>query len=65
MDAPAAIKVTLTLCALVAVIAASAYDIYALLTSKPTASHMIWDFAKRWPMFPFAVGVLIGHLFWR
>jgi len=65
MDMPALIKILLAICCLVAVIAAAVYDVYALTTSKVTVSHMIWQFAKEWPMFPLVVGILVGHLFWR
>jgi hypothetical protein len=42
-----------------------AWDIAAGLgwVAGPTVSALIRDWAIKWPMLPFAIGFLIGHLF--
>lgn len=30
-----------------------------------TISRLVWDSAKKYPMVPFAIGILCGHLFWQ
>lgn len=32
--------------------------------SASTISWVTWTAAKQWPIIPFAIGVLCGHLFW-
>lgn len=45
----------------------TAYDIFAILTSGTESSissiMIIW--AYKYPAFPFLVGFVSGHLFWR
>ena len=43
-----------------------AYEIYALLDTKPddTISEIVWAMSKR-PLVPFLFGLLMGHLFWQ
>lgn len=45
----------------------AAYDIYAVskFGLKGTISWITWTAAQRWPVIPLAVGILLGHLFWR
>lgn len=45
--------------ALIAVI-----DVALLCMGLPTISRFILETSKQYPIAPFAVGVLIGHLFW-
>ena len=42
-----------------------AYDLVALGLAGPpaTVSRVCLDWAERFPLFPLAVGVLIGHVF--
>ncbi len=41
------------------------YDIYAYIRHNgSTISETIYAAAKRYPIFPFALGVLLGHLLW-
>jgi len=52
---------------LLAVLLASAgvYDVWAALRwgYPATLTAVVRDAAARWPIIPFAVGVLVGHLF--
>ncbi len=43
------------------------YDILAALFGgiKATLSWQIWTWSTNFPIIPLAVGVVIGHLFWR
>ncbi len=43
-----------------------AWDVYAYLAagSEATISRVTLGFARQHPVLPFAVGVLMGHLFW-
>jgi uncharacterized membrane protein YedE/YeeE len=42
-----------------------AVDIYLVLCGRsPTVSRTILDLASDYPIIPFAVGVLAGHLLW-
>jgi len=42
-----------------------AYDIYAAADrDELTISQLMNRSARKWPMIPFAWGVLIGHWFW-
>lgn len=65
MELPSIVKLTLMIVFLVAVIVSAGWDIYALTQNKQTVSHMIWQFAQEWPIFPLLLGILLGHLFWR
>lgn len=42
------------------------FDLYAGVHQEPaqTVSATLLEWSRRWPMLPFAIGVLIGHLFW-
>lgn len=42
------------------------WDVYTLLygESGQSVSQYLHRLATAWPILPFAVGVLIGHLFW-
>lgn len=41
------------------------YDVYAFLAGgvEATISRTVYEWAQRWPILPFALGVLTGHLF--
>jgi hypothetical protein len=43
-----------------------AFDLYAYAAHgvHATLSRTVWENAKEYPIIPFSVGVLIGHLFW-
>ena len=47
-------------------IAVGVYDVYATLFLPPSSniSVIIFELAKRHPILPFGVGVVMGHLFW-
>ena len=47
-----------------AVIAALAYDIYAIRAKKPTLSRIVTESSRKYLMIPFILGVLAGHFFW-
>lgn len=49
-----------------AVVALSLYDIVALINggSEATISRITLSYSKEYPVIPFAVGVVCGHLFW-
>lgn len=51
---------------MVAVVGLLAYEGYALLNGTPgdTLSEAVWRYGQH-PMLAFAVGVLVGHLFWQ
>ena len=42
------------------------YDVYAIVTGglEATISHVTLSAATNYPIIPFAVGVVSGHLFW-
>jgi len=42
------------------------YDVYAVVTGgvKNTISWEVLQASKNYPVIPFAVGVVAGHLFW-
>lgn len=58
---------TITICILIgSATALVAWDIY-IVTSRPredTISEILLDWARRVSFLPYAVGVVIGHLFW-
>lgn len=43
------------------------YEVVALLNRKEgdTISEIHWRLARRYPVVPFGLGVLMGHLFWQ
>jgi len=47
-------------------IAVGAYDLYAGFFFEPggTVSEVILAFARRYPIVPFTMGVVCGHLVW-
>lgn len=59
------IPVTQTLIALTVAVAI-VYDIYAMSKEgfKATISWQIYSKSQKYPIIPFAFGVLMGHLFW-
>lgn len=41
------------------------YEVWAFVKRKDlTITAVTWDWAKRYPVIPFAAGVVAGHLFW-
>ncbi len=48
------------------VITLATVDLWLLVTGgvEATFSHVILSASSRWPIIPFAAGVLCGHLFW-
>ncbi len=51
---------------LVVVVIGVIYDllVWHLYGSAATISWVTWTSAKKWPIIPFAMGILCGHLFW-
>lgn len=45
-------------------VALLAFNVWAVFGSPPTISEVVWSVIRRWPMLPFVVGVVCGHLFW-
>lgn len=45
---------------------AIAYDIWVGVKNgaAETISVVSYEFAKKYPIFPFIVGVVLGHIFW-
>ena len=43
------------------------YDIYALYRGGfvNTISWQIYFYSKKYPIIPFAIGILMGHIFWN
>ncbi len=42
------------------------YDVWAFMKAdtEGTISHLLMSWAHAYPIMPFAIGVLVGHLFW-
>ena len=49
------------------IVALGGYDIYAIIEggAQSTISCVVINAAYKYPIIPFAVGVLCGHFFWR
>ena len=49
------------------VVIIAVYDVYAIAKGgvESSISHMMIEWSYKYPMFPFMMGVLVGHLFWR
>lgn len=47
--------------------AVAAYDVYTIAEHglESSISHTMIVWAYKYPIFPFIVGVVVGHLFWR
>ena len=60
-------RVGLSLMLLAVLAAVWIFDLVVGISATPahTVSAVILEWSKRWPMLPFAVGCLIGHLFWQ
>lgn len=43
------------------------WDTYVTVTGEEhrTVTEIIYLWSRRWPLLPFAAGMLCGHLFWR
>jgi hypothetical protein len=50
-----------------AVVLLGGYDVWVLTTSglEASISYTIWTRAKEYPVSSFAMGFLMGHLFWQ
>jgi 1-aminocyclopropane-1-carboxylate deaminase/D-cysteine desulfhydrase-like pyridoxal-dependent ACC family enzyme len=59
------IQVTTVVMMVAALIVLLAYDIFAAVTAgtNATISWMLWTLSHKWPIIPFSVGFLCGHLF--
>lgn len=44
----------------------AAYDVFAVIKwgVEGTISRELYQAAQRWPIIPFVLGMLAGHLFW-
>jgi hypothetical protein len=42
------------------------YDVWTAIKkgATTTISWTLWTYAQQYPIIPFALGVLMGHLFW-
>jgi len=51
---------------IVAVLAIVCYDVFAYFAHgvDTTISRVVLGWSKQWPVIPFGVGVVSGHLFW-
>lgn len=60
------IPMGLALALLVVMALIGAYDVWAAFTLAPghTVSELVQSWAVRFPILPFALGLLCGHLFW-
>lgn len=50
---------------LACVVAALAYDIYAIRNGKTSFSRQVSEGSRKYAMIPFLFGVLAGHFFWN
>lgn len=59
-------KIYLSLGFLVVLAAVWVWDWYAIVKQQPkeTVSAMLLEWSQAWPILPFMVGVIIGHIFW-
>jgi hypothetical protein len=59
-------RLLLVIAFLACVILILLFDVWAWAThgKEATASTLIHLWAKEWPLLPFLVGMVIGHLFW-
>lgn len=57
--------VTVTLLVILTIFLAL-YDVWAVIHGgiEATISWTIWSASIRWPIIPFAFGLLMGHFFW-
>lgn len=56
-----------TMIIMLTVVAILGYDVYAIIKggTEASISSVVITFAYKFPLMPFLVGVLCGHLFWR
>ena len=49
------------------VIIIAVYDVYVFIAggTETTISHVMITWAYDYPIFPFIMGIVCGHLFWR
>lgn len=59
-------RLLLVLVFLVSIMCILLFDVWAWAVhgQKATASTLIHDWGREWPLLPFLVGMVIGHLFW-
>jgi hypothetical protein len=52
---------------LVMFVVVAIYDVYAMIVggTENSISHLMITWAYKYPIFPFVMGILCGHLFWR
>jgi hypothetical protein len=58
-------RIWLSIALLCAGLAVGLWDVYATAKNQPsdTVSATLYDWATRWPILPFLLGVIVGHLF--
>jgi len=49
------------------ILAITAWDVFVLVDggTESSISYVMIQWAYKYPLFPFCMGVLVGHLFWR
>lgn len=49
------------------IVAIAVYDVYAIMKggTEASISHLMIVWAYKYPAFPFTMGFVCGHLFWR
>lgn len=61
-----AMRIALSALLLSAGLIVGIWDIYVTARDEPehTVSATMYDWATRWPVLPFVLGIIVGHLFW-
>ena len=51
----------------VMIVLIAAYDVYTIVLygTETSVSHVMITWAYEYPVFPFVMGFVMGHLFWR
>lgn len=59
-------RITISIAALVLLVAVWIFDVVAIFNGRgtETVSITIREWCGRWPVLPFAGGVLAGHILW-
>jgi hypothetical protein len=52
---------------LVVIVAIAGYDVLAIVEggTEASISHLLITWSYKYPAFPFVIGFVMGHLFWR
>ena len=52
---------------MIVIVAIVIYDVYALVTggTEASISYLLMTWGYNYPVFSFAMGFVMGHLFWR